>query len=102
MSRTRMTPTDRTANVLESAILAAQKHTFAGMRLSHVAELSECSNATVIGYYKTMTQLRRAVMRAAIKRQLLSLIAQGVVCGDPTASKISDDLKRTALASMAG
>jgi AcrR family transcriptional regulator len=97
----RMTPTDRKASVLEAAIVAAQKHTFAGLRLSHIAEQDECSNATVIQYFKTMTQMRRAVMRAAIKRRLLPLIAQGVAIGDPTASKADTELKKAALASMA-
>lgn len=100
MSRTRMTPANRTAAVLDSAIKAAEQHTFAGMRLAHVAALSECSNATVLTYYSTMTKLRRAVMRAAISRRLLPLIAQGIAIGDPTALKVSDDLRRAACASL--
>lgn len=96
----RMSPGDRKASILEAAIEAAKQHTFSGMRLHHVATAAECSNALVVSYYSTMPQVRRAVMRAAIKRGLLDIIANGVVTRDPTALKADEGLKTRALASL--
>lgn len=98
----RMTPTDRKAAILEAAINVAQQKGFALFRLHHIAEAAECSNALVISHFSTMTQVKRAVMRAAIKREILSIIASGIVNAEPAAIKADPDLKRKALASLAG
>lgn len=96
----RMIPADRKASILEAAIEAANTHTFSGLRLHHIATGAECSNALVVSYFSTMTQLRRAVMRAAIKREMLPIIANGVATGDPTAKKADPALIKKAMASL--
>lgn len=96
----RMNPVDRKADILASAVKAATEHGFAHLRLTHIAAAAECSNALVVSHFGTMVQMRRAVMRAAIKEQILPIIAEGVAMRDPSATKISDDLKRKALASL--
>jgi AcrR family transcriptional regulator len=96
-----MTPADRKAAILDAAVAAAKKHGFARMRLSQIAEHAECSNALVVSHFGTMTQMRRAVMRAAIKQQILPIIAEGVATRDPVACKAPDDLKSKALATLA-
>jgi AcrR family transcriptional regulator len=95
-----MTPTDRKAAILDAAVTAAKKHGFARLRLVHIAEQAECSNALVVSHYGTMAQMRRAVMRAAIKQQILSIIAEGIATRDPIACKVSDELQRKALATL--
>jgi AcrR family transcriptional regulator len=96
----RMIPADRKASILEAAVTAAQKQTFSGLRLHHIATAADCSNALVVSHFGTMTKMRRAVMRAAIQREILPLIAQGVATGDPTATKANKVLKDKALASL--
>lgn len=96
----RMIPADRKASILEAAIDAAKKQTFSGLRLHHIATAADCSNALVVSHFGTMTKMRRAVMRAAIQREILPLIAQGVATGDPTATKANKALKDKALASL--
>lgn len=100
MARSRMTPTDRKESILEAAIKAAQANGFAALRLAHVAAAADCSNALVVSHFATMVQLRRSVMRAAIKRKLLPIIANGVATQDPTALKADPALKKEALASL--
>jgi len=95
-----MTPTARKAAILEAAILAAQANSFSGMRMQHVYTLAECSNALVVSYYGTMPQLRRAVMRAAIKREILPIIANGVAMRDPNALKADMALQKKAMATL--
>ncbi len=97
----RMTPTDRNAAILESAIVAAQAHGFSNVRLIHIAEQAKCSTALVISHYSTMPQMRRAIMRAAIKRGLLGIIANGLATKDPTALKAPEELRKKAAKSLA-
>ncbi len=96
----RMIPADRKASILEAAIVAAQQQSFTGMRMQHVSAAAECSNALVVSYFGTMTQLRRAVMRAAIKRELLPIIANGVATKDPVALRADPALQKKACATL--
>lgn len=96
----RMKPKDRSAAILDAAITVTTRAGINGMRLQLVADEAECSTALVMIYYSTMTKLRRAVMRAAISRELLPVIANGVVNQDPTALKADPVLRRKALASL--
>ena len=96
----RMTPIDRKAAILEAAIVAASRYGFSNMRLHHVAGCAECSTALVIIHYDTMQWLRHLVMRAAIKRRHLTIIANGIVNGDTTALGASAKLRKEALASL--
>lgn len=97
----RMTPTDRKAAILDAAVAAAKKHGFANLRLVHIAEHAECSNALVVSHYGTMAQMRRAVMRAAVKQEILAIIAEGLATHDPVARKASSELQNKALATLA-
>lgn len=47
-----------------------------------------------------MTELRRTVMRAAIKREVLPIVAEGLATRDKQAGKASADLQRRALDSI--
>lgn len=97
-----MAPKDRKAAILEAAVTAAKNHGFSALRLAHIAEQAECSNALVVSHYGTMSQMRRAVMRAAIKQEILSIVAEGIATRDPVACKSSPELQRKALAALRG
>lgn len=96
----RMAPADRKASILDAALAAARKHGYNDFRLVHVAELAECSTGLVMSYYKTMAQVRRDVMRAAIRDELLPIIATGIVLKDPYCRKITPELRARALATI--
>lgn len=96
----RMKPADRKVAILEAAVATATKLGFANLRLRAVAEAADCNHSLVICHFATMTQLRRAVMRHAIKCKLLPIIAQGVAIGDPTAAKVDPTLRKAALATL--
>lgn len=96
----RMIPADREKAILEAAISVAQKRSFSSMRLIDIAAAAECSNALVVMYFGTMTKMRRRVMRAAIDRKILPIIANGFAMGDPTAKKADDALIKKAMASL--
>lgn len=99
-TKTRMKPADRKSAILEAAVSTAAKIGFANLRLAHVATAAECSNALIVSHFSTVTNLRRAVMRHAIKTKQLRIIAQGIAMDDPTATKADPALRRQALASL--
>lgn len=92
-----MAPKDRKADLLQCAIKAAESYGFAAFRAKHVAEKGNVSQALVMHYFSTVKQLRRAVMRAAIKDGNLQVIAGGLGCLDPDARKAPVELKEKAL-----
>lgn len=95
---TRMKPEARKAEILDAAVKAAKKCGFVAVRQKDIAEAAECGFGTVTLYFKTMTQMRRAIMRAAVERGELKIIAQGLGVGHPEARKASEDVKQKALA----
>lgn len=96
----RMKPEERKADILEAALRASHKHGFATVRLQDIATEAECGYGTVSLYFNTMTQMRRAVVRAAIKREDLSIIAQALGIGDATARRAPIELKEKAVQTL--
>lgn len=93
----RMKPENRKDAILEAGLVAARKVGFLNLRQADIAQEAGCAHGLVTRYFATMTQMRRAIMRAAIQRKDLALIAQGLGCGDADARKAPDDLKKKAL-----
>lgn len=102
MSRQRLKPDDRRAAILDAAIqLAALPGGWANLTRGSIARAANCSEALPSRYFGTMTNFRRDIMREAINRLEFKIIAQGIVSGDPTATKAPDEIKRSALSSIA-
>jgi len=51
-------------------------------------------------HFSTMAQLRRSIMRAAVRRENLAVIAQGLAAGDAQARKAGRAVQRRALESI--
>lgn len=98
--RTRSQPKIRTREILAVAIQEAEKDGFQNITILSIADRVGCSRALVHTYFNTIVQLKRAVMRSAIKDENLLVVAQGLVAKDPTARKAPDILKDAALASV--
>ncbi len=91
----------RQSEILEAGIKVAEKMGFANVRQKDIAERAGCGYGTVTLHFRTMKQMRRAIMRAAIERRILPIVAQGLGIGDPDAKKAPPELKQKALASLA-
>ena len=98
----RMTRDARKQSVLTAAIAVAERMGFAAMRTKDIAEEAQCAHGTVALHWATLGQLRRAVMRAAVQQRNLKIIAFGLAISDKDAQRAPDELKRIALASLAG
>ncbi len=98
----RLEPQVRKEQILEAAIHVADRNGLYDLRREDVAEKAGVATGLVNRYFGTMTQLRRAVMRRAISKEHLSIVAEGVARRDPQAMKAPEELKRNALNSLVG
>lgn len=95
--RQRLKPKDRKLQILDAMLDEAEVSGYARLTREAIATRALCSPNLVSNYFKTMPQLRRTLMRQAIRQERLKIIAQGVVLQDPHALEAPEDLRRRAL-----
>jgi len=100
MNNKRMKPEARSEEIVAAGLRLAKANGWKSLTRDGVATEAGVSFAMVNVRFGTMTQLKRAVMREAIRREELRVIAQGYVSDDPTALKIDSELKTRALQSL--
>lgn len=93
---------ERREQLLRTAVGLAAKGDYTALTRAEIAQAAGCSTALVTHYFETVTQLRRAIIRRAVKDRVLPVIAQGLAKRDPHAKKAPDDLKQAAVKSLAG
>ena len=92
---------NRNRAVLEAAIALAQERGFANVTRDLVAERAQVAAGSVNNAYGNMEALRDAVMAAAVERELVDIVGQGLAAGHPAARNAPEELKRDALAKLA-
>lgn len=102
MKHDKLPAAEREAQILAAAIVVAERHGYHRFTLQQVADEAKVDKTLPIHYFGTMVQLRRKVMRAAIKQQVLAVIAQGITLRDPHAQKAPAELRARALQSFHG
>ena len=95
--RTRMKPEARRDQILATALTIATEQGYNSLTRDGVANAAGVATGQVNHIFNTMTQLRRAVMRAAVHRELRPIIAQGLAQGDKEAHAAPEGLKRESL-----
>lgn len=100
--RQRFTPDVRKEQILTAALPLAAAGGYLTVTREQVATASGVTPALIQYHFKTMGQFRRALMRHAIAKGCLRVLAQGLACGDEHASKAPDELKQRAAASLGG
>ena len=100
MKRTRKKPDARRTEILNAAIAVAAAEGLRNTTRDLIAARCDVSPALVSLHLGTMEQLRRAVMRAAVDMEVLSIAAEGLATRDPHALKAPEELKRRAAASL--
>ena len=96
----RLNPDDRKNEILQAALNVAEAVGCKQLTRIQVARKARCAESLVSSYFGTMTQFKRAIMRAAIKTERLKIIAYGIVEKDKHALKASPDLRQRALSSL--
>ena len=102
MSRTRLAPEVRRVDILDAALILAEELGYMNMTRTQIADAAGVTPGLITYYYHTMPQLRRDVMRAAVRRGILPIIAQGLAARDPHAQKASKVMQKRAAALLVG
>lgn len=90
----RLEPKLRAENILDAALIVARTDGFRNMTRDTVAARAGCSPGLVSYYFSTMPQLRRSVMRAAISRRVVEVVAEGIALKDKYALQASPELRK--------
>jgi len=82
--------------VLKAAVTLAKRVGYRNIQQLEVAKLAQCSAGSVTNAFGTLTNLKREVMRYAVREGIVEIIAQGLADGNPYARKAEPTLKRKA------
>jgi AcrR family transcriptional regulator len=96
----RFKPEVRREQILAAAIELAEKEGFNNLSRDGIAAYAGVAKGQIHHMFETMDKLRCAVMKAAVHREILPVIAQGLANGDKVAHEAPVWLKQKALASL--
>lgn len=86
----------RKEHLLKTAVELSVDKGYNNVTRDGIAEAAGVSFGLITKYFGTMKQLRREIMRAAIKQEIPEIIAQGLANGDDRAKKAPVELKAKA------
>lgn len=92
---------NRNRAVLDAGVTLAEKYGMQAVTRPRVAAESGLSAGTVSNAFGSMDALRDAVMVAAVQREIVVIIAQGLAERYPAAMNAPAELKQRALAQIA-
>lgn len=92
---------ERNRRILDAALSLAGERGYASVTRDDVAARAGVATGSVNNAYGTMGGLRDAIMGAAVERGLLDIVAQGLAAGHPAARAAPQDMKDSALATLA-
>lgn len=88
-------------DILRACLKLAAKHGYREITRDAIAIEADVTPSLVSYHLGTMIELRRTVMREAIRTECLPVIAQGLAANDKHARKSSNELQAAALATLA-
>lgn len=95
-------PRERIKHILDVALMLAETQGYTNVSRDAIARVCGFPSASLISHHMgTMDALRRAMVREAIKRENLPVLAQAIALRDRHARKAPDELKARALATLA-
>jgi len=97
MGRIRLDPEVRKAELLEIAFKLAEKTHYKHVTGVEIAREAGLYHSTIYRYFRDMAEVRRYIVRQAIKRENLNIIAQAIIARDVLVKKASVELKTAAL-----
>ena len=92
----RLEPEARTAELLEVALRLAAADGWRKLTHSVIARAAGVSQGLVVARLGTMEQVRRSVMRLAVKRRTVAVVAEGLAVRDRHAMKADAELRALA------
>lgn len=96
----RYKPSVRKDSAIAAALDLAEQSHYLKVTRDQIAAAVGVTGSAIQYHFKTMAQLRSELMRAAVKRERLIVIAQGLTTSDTQAVKAPIALQRRALLSI--
>ena len=96
-TRRRVNKELRREQLLNIAVEISKKEGYRNITSVKVAKGAGVSQSLVSKHFNTMKQLRRAIIRVAVNKEIPEIIAQGIANGDDHIKKASPELRRKAL-----
>jgi AcrR family transcriptional regulator len=87
--------------LLNVAINLALTKGYTNVTRDEIAAKSGAAMGTVTNVLGTMAQVRRSIVRHAIRTEMLTIIAQAVIAKDKLIKKVDQDLKNRAMLNAA-
>jgi AcrR family transcriptional regulator len=100
--RKNMKSKERKAFILKHAVQLAKSVGYNRVTREAIANKAGVTESLINVYFGTMPKLKRQIIRAAVREEVLEVIAQGIIAKDPHVKKIDDELKHKALSAFAG
>ena len=97
MTKKRLKPDVRKEEIISCALFLAIDGHYMQVQRKQIADELGVTPPALTYHFGTMQQLRRAVMRAAVTQEILTVIAQGLVAQDAQAKKAPEALRRRAI-----
>lgn len=97
---TRLDPKEREALILAAAMRVATRTHYAQVTLQQIADEAQVSKYLPTYYFGTMPNMRRKIMREAIRTRNLTIVLQGVLAKDRRALSAPPELIAAAKASL--
>jgi len=96
VNKRRANPALRKLHILAMAVEVSKTRGYNRITRDEVAKAAGVSMGLVTRYFGTMVQLRRAIIRYAIQKEIPEIVFQGIACGDDNARKAPQALKTRA------
>jgi len=91
----------RRTQILDKALELADVSGFEILSRDKIAAALNCAPGTISHHFGTMEEFRHALMRHAIAKKNLTVLAQGLAAKNQYAQKAPEQLRKKALASLA-
>jgi|SRR6186713_266210 len=96
MKTKRLPPEARETLLIDTVLKLAAKHGLANLTRDQIADAASVSPGLVSARLGTMVAMRRTVMRQAVARGDVKVVAQGIAMRDPHALKAPPELRQKA------
>lgn len=100
IDRQRLPKEEREGQIMRAALTLSEKYGYKNIKRGEIAAKAKCSPALVSSHFGNMEELRKAIMKCAIKQGRHKIVLQGLATNDPIAKKASDDVKEAASKSV--
>lgn len=98
--RTRLTKEHRRAQIIDAARKIAFEKGLYQVSMTAVADATGCTRSNVRHYFPSAVNLRKTVLRNAIKRNELTIVNMALAMSDPMVANISDSLRNACKAHL--